>query len=115
MIDISKSVPKYYYYEVNSTNIVQKQQELASDNQVSYKLSDFIIEKELGKGNFSTVYLVKYKINNNLYSMKEIKSGRYKSELEILKVQKKIKLLQTLENRHVIIYFSSFKTISNFL
>ena len=82
--------------------------ETGQNQGAEHKLSDFIIEKELGKGNFSTVYLVKYKINNNLYSMKEIKSGRYKSELEILKVQKKIKLLQTLENRHVIIYFSSF-------
>ena len=87
-------------------NYVYQQQ--GQKQEAEHKLSDFIIEKELGKGNFSTVYLVKYKINNNLYSMKEIKSGRYKNELEILKVQKKIKLLQTLENRHVIIYFSSF-------
>ena len=73
-----------------------------------HNLSDFIIEKELGKGNFSTVYLVRYKKNNNLYSLKEIQSGRYKNDLEILKAQKKINFLQSLENRHIINYFSSF-------
>ena len=43
LIDLSLDSPKYYYYEVNSTNYQQKVAQLAADNEVSYKLSDFIV------------------------------------------------------------------------
>ena len=39
---------------------------------IGNKLSDFRIEKELGKGNFGSVYLVTSKLTNKLYAMKEI-------------------------------------------
>ena len=42
LIDLSLDTPRYYYYEVNSTNYQQKVAELAADNEVSYRLSDFI-------------------------------------------------------------------------
>ena len=42
MIDTSGDLPKYYYYEVNSTNYSQKLSQLATDNEITYKLSDFI-------------------------------------------------------------------------
>ena len=41
-IDLSGLTPKYYYYEVNSTNYQQKVTQLATDNEVSYRLSDFL-------------------------------------------------------------------------
>ena len=44
---------------------------------VGNKLSDFNIEKQIGKGNFASVYLVKSKITNKVYAMKEIKAERY--------------------------------------
>lgn len=42
MIDLSKDTPAYYYYEVDATNYAQKVQELATDNEISYRLSDFL-------------------------------------------------------------------------
>ena len=75
---------------------------------VGNKLSDFKIEKELGKGNFGSVYLVTSKLTNKEYAMKEIKSKRYKNEEERLNIQKELKLLENLDNPHVITYFSSF-------
>ena len=41
MIDVSGDTPKYYYYEVNSTNYQQKVQQLQTDHEVTYRLSDF--------------------------------------------------------------------------
>lgn len=58
---------------------------------VGNKLSDFKIEKELGKGNFGSVYLVTSKLTNKEYAMKEIKSKRYKNEEERLNIQKELK------------------------
>ena len=57
---------------------------------VGNKLSDFIIEKQLGKGNFGCVYLVKSKITNKVYAMKEIKAEKYANESQRLEVQKEI-------------------------
>ena len=37
--------------------------------EVGNKLSDFTIEKQLGKGDLSTVYLVQSKITNKAYAM----------------------------------------------
>ena len=42
LIDLSGEYPKYYYYEVDSTNYQQKVLQLAADNEVSYRLSDFL-------------------------------------------------------------------------
>ena len=81
---------------------------------VGNKLSDFIIQKELGKGHFGCVYLVLSKITNKVYAMKEIKHDRYKDEEQRLKVEKEIKLLENLNHPHVITYFSSFRENGNF-
>ena len=42
LIDLSKDTPRYFYYEVNATNYQQKVQQLAQDNEVSYRVSDFL-------------------------------------------------------------------------
>ena len=81
---------------------------------VGNKLSDFTIEKELGKGDFSSVYLVKSNITNKVYAMKEIKSERYSNEKQKLEVQKEIKLLDNMDHPNVITYFSSFSENGNF-
>lgn len=81
---------------------------------VGDKLSDFTIEKQLGKGDFSNVYLVKSKITNKIYAMKEIKAERYSNEKQKLEVQKEIKLLENMDHPHVITYFSSFSENGNF-
>ena len=81
---------------------------------VGNKLSDFIIEKQLGKGNFGCVYLVKSKITNKVYAMKEIKAEKYANESQRLEVQKEIKLLENLDHPNIITYFSSFSENGNF-
>ncbi len=42
---------EYYYYTVNATNIVAKEQELVNDRQVSYYLSDFMKMDSTSPGN----------------------------------------------------------------
>ena len=81
---------------------------------VGNKLSDFTIEKELGKGHFGSVYLVTSKLTNKVYAMKEIKSDRYANEAERLEIQKEVKLLENLNHPNVITYFSSFSENGNF-
>ena len=81
---------------------------------VGNKLSDFNIEKQIGKGNFASVYLVKSKITNKVYAMKEIKAERYSNESQRKEVQKEIKLLENLDHPNIITYFSSFSEDGNF-
>ena len=81
---------------------------------VGNKLSDFIIEKKLGQGNFCCTYLVTSKLTNKVYAMKEIKSERYANEAQKLEIQKEIKLLENLNHPNIITYFSSFSENENF-
>ena len=81
---------------------------------VGNKLSDFSIERKLGQGHFGSVYLVKSKLTNKLYAMKEIKAERYNSDEQRLEIQKEIKLLENLDHPHVITYFASFNENGNF-
>ena len=81
---------------------------------VGNKLSDFTMQRELGKGHFGSVCLVKSKLTKKVYAMKEIKSDRYKNEEQRQEIQKEIKLLENLDHPHVITYFSSFKENGNF-
>ena len=81
---------------------------------IGNKLSDFQIEKQINKGEHSSVYLVKSKITNKAYSMKEILSTSYSNEEQKLKVQKEIKFLEDLEHPNIIKYFTSFSENGNF-
>ena len=81
---------------------------------VGSKLSDFTVERELGKGNFGSVKLVSSKITHKLYAMKEIKASRYKSENTCKEVEKEIKLLENLNHPNVIRYFTSFRENGDF-
>lgn len=80
---------------------------------VGSKLSDFTVEKQLGKGCFGSVCLVKSKLTNKVYAMKEIQSQNY-NEKKRLEVLKEIKLLETVNHPHIIKYFSSFRENGNF-
>ena len=78
------------------------------------KLSDFTIQRELGKGHFGSVSLVVSNKTKKLYAMKQIKSSMYKNEKEILEVEREVKLLENLSHPHVITYFTSFKENNDF-
>jgi serine/threonine protein kinase len=80
---------------------------------VGNKLSDFTIQRELGKGHFGSVCLVVSNKTKKLYAMKQIKSSMYKSQ-NYLEVEREVKLLENLSHPHVITYFSSFKENNDF-
>ena len=61
---------------------------------VGNKLSDFVVQKVLGKGHFGRVFLVISKLTNKVYAMKEILQDRYNNEEQRREVQKEIKLLE---------------------
>ena len=81
---------------------------------IGNKLSDFTIQRELGKGHFGSVSLVLSNKTKKLYAMKQIKSSMYKNEKEILEVEREVKLLENLSHPHVITYFTSFKENNDF-
>ena len=68
-------------------------------------LTDFEIIKNLGKGQFGIVNLVKSKKNEKYYAMKKLEIKKIK-ETSIIK---EIKILEQLDHPHVINYFTSFK------
>jgi len=72
------------------------------------KLEDFEILQILGKGGYGLVTKVKSKKNEKLYAMKKV-------DLSLIKVQKEkdlalneIKIIQSLNNPHIIKYYKSF-------
>ena len=81
---------------------------------IGNKLSDFTIQRELGKGHFGSVSLVVSNKTKKLYAMKQIKSSMYKNQKQILEVEREIKLLENLSHPHVITYFTSFKENNDF-
>ena len=95
----------------NEDNYLNKEKKIIN---VGTKLSDFIIIKNLGQGNFSTVKLVTSKLTNKYYAMKEIKSKYCKTKRNLSKIEKEIKLLQSLNHPNVIKYYSSFQENDNY-
>ena len=81
---------------------------------IGNKLSDFTIQRELGKGHFGSVSLVVSNKTKKLYAMKQIKSSIYKNQNQISEVEREVKLLENLSHPHVITYFTSFKENNDF-
>ena len=81
---------------------------------IGNKLSDFTIQRELGKGHFGSVSLVVSNKTKKLYAMKQIKSSMYKNQNQISEVEREVKLLENLSHPHVITYFTSFKENNDF-
>lgn len=77
---------------------------------IGNSLSDFEIVKFLGKGKFGHVNLVKSKITQKFYAMKELEleQGNIKS------IQKEVKLLESLHHPNTINYYTSFKENNNY-
>ena len=98
----SSGKPQLFFIDKGNSNI-----------NVGSRLSDFTVEKELGKGNFGAVYLVTSKLTKKVYALKEIKREMY-NEDQRLEVEKEIRLLKDLNHPHVIKYFTSFMENGNF-
>ena len=72
---------------------------------VGQSISDFEIIQILGKGCFGEVYLVVSKKTKKGYAMKKMKVNNNSKDEDI---KREIKLLQTLNHKYVVKYFTSF-------
>ena len=74
-------------------------------NNVGQSILDFEIIKNLGSGNFGEVSLVMSRITKKLYAMKKMKLN---NNSEKQNIKREIKLLEGLNHKYVIKYFTSF-------
>jgi NIMA (never in mitosis gene a)-related kinase len=71
-------------------------------------LKNYIIENELGKGTYGTVYKAKNKIDNNIYVIKQISlEGLTKPQKEEVKLESEI--LKKIKSKYVVKYYDSFE------
>ena len=72
-------------------------------SQIGDKLSDFEIIKELGRGAFGVVFLVRSHLDNQLYVLKKLKHGRRHKE-----ALREARLLRNIKHPHIITYHHCF-------
>ena len=70
-------------------------------------LSDFIIEKKLGKGSFGSVYLVRRKIDNNIYALKQVFFDKL-SKRDQENSLNEVRILASIKHPNVIGYKEAF-------
>ena len=70
-------------------------------------MNDFIIEKVLGKGSFSSVYLVRRKADNEIYAMKSVLLEKLKKKEQQNSVNE-VRILASINHPNVIGYKEAF-------
>ena len=70
-------------------------------------LNDFLIEKKLGDGAFSTVYSVKRLSDGERYALKKVKMGKL-TEKEKFNALNEIRILASIDHPNVIAYKEAF-------
>ena len=70
-------------------------------------LNDFEILKELGKGSFGIVYLIKRKKDNTIYALKQVKITKMEKK-EKMSSLNEIRLLASISHPNIIAYKESF-------
>ena len=83
------------------------QQSKKKSEEVGSKLSDFKIQKELGKGSYGTVYTVKSNINSNIYVMKKMELTHLNPRQQT-ECYREVSILKKVSHKNVIKYYSSF-------
>jgi NIMA (never in mitosis gene a)-related kinase len=83
------------------------QQSKKKSEDVGSKLSDFKIQKELGRGSYGTVYTVKSNINSNIYVMKKMELNHLKPKQQ-RECYHEVSILKRLNHPNIIKYYSSF-------
>lgn len=86
----------------------QPQQQPQSSNSIKGNLSNFEIEKRIGKGQFSTVYKAKCKETGEIVALKKIQIFELMDAKARLDCIKEINLLQQLNHPNIIKYLASF-------
>ncbi len=74
---------------------------------VGSRLSDFEIIKQLGKGSYGTVYVVKSKVDSNIYVMKKMELNHLK-ESQQRECYREVSILRKVSHPNIIKYYSSF-------
>ena len=77
------------------------------DNFVGSRLSDFEIIKQLGKGSYGTVYVVKSRIDYNTYVMKKMELNHLK-ESQQRECYREVSILRKVSHPNIIKYYASF-------
>ena len=88
----------------SSTNLNDFKQKEAS---VGSRLSDFEIVKQLGKGSYGTVYVVRSKLDMNTYVMKKMELNHLK-ENQQRECYREVSILRKVSHPNIIKYYSSF-------
>ena len=70
-------------------------------------LNDFELGKELGKGAFGSVTIVKRKEDQKIYAMKRVKIGRL-SQKEKLNSFNEVRILASIDHKNIIGYKEAF-------
>ena len=70
-------------------------------------LNDFEIIKELGKGAFGIVYLIKRKKDNTIYALKQVKITKMEKK-EKMSSLNEIRFLASISHQNIIAYKESF-------
>ena len=74
---------------------------------VGFRLSDFEIVKQLGKGSYGTVYVVTSKLDKNTYVMKKMELNHLK-ESQQKECYREVSILRKVSHPNIIRYYSSF-------
>jgi len=83
------------------------QQSKKKSEDVGSKLSDFKIQKELGRGSYGTVYTVKSNINSNIYVMKKMELNHLNPRQQV-ECYHEVSILKKVDHKNIIKYYSSF-------
>ena len=73
-----------------------------------HPFEDYVIINSLGKGEYSEVYLVKNKKNNNIFALKKIKRNKSVSDNDIKQEVEKFKQLNHAYINNIYDYYSIF-------
>ena len=74
-------------------------------------LNDFELGKELGKGAFGSVTIVKRKEDQKIYAMKRVKIGRL-TQKEKLNSFNEVRILASIDHKNIIGYKEAFLMIN---
>ena len=77
------------------------------ETSVGSRLSDFEIVKQLGKGSYGTVYVVRSKLDMNKYVMKKMELNHLK-ENQQRECYREVSILRKVSHPNIIKYYSSF-------
>ena len=77
------------------------------NKKIKMSLNDFELGKELGKGAFGSVTIVKRKEDQKIYAMKRVKIGRL-SQKEKLNSFNEVRILASIEHKNIIGYKEAF-------